>query len=99
MRQIQIISETGSELVSLSEAKSYCKIDYNNDDGLINRMIEQARVWCENYISKDIVAKQRKYFLPKTSGLFDLPFAPVNSIDAVKINGTSTTAYEIIKGE
>jgi hypothetical protein len=96
MRQIQIISETGSELVSLSEAKFYCKVDYNNDDGLITRMIEQARVWCENYISKDIMSKQRKYFLPKTNGLFDLPFAPVNTIDEVKINGTTSTAYEII---
>lgn len=96
MRQIQIISETGTELVSLSEAKSYCKVDYNNDDGLITRMIEQARVWCENYISKDIMSKQRKYFLPKTNGLFDLPFAPVNTIDEVKINGTTSTAYEII---
>jgi ethanolamine utilization protein EutA (predicted chaperonin) len=59
-------------------------------------MIEQARVWCENYISKDIVAKQRIYFVPKTNGQFDLPFAPVNSIDEVKINDVVTTDYEMV---
>jgi hypothetical protein len=96
MRQIKIISETGSELITTQEAKDYCKIDYNDDNSIVDNMIEQARVWCENYISKDIVAKQRIYFVPKTNGQFDLPFAPVNSIDEVKINDVVTTDYEMV---
>jgi hypothetical protein len=96
MRQIKIVSEIGSEIIDSSDVKLYCKIDYSNDDALITRMINQARVWCENYISKDIVSKQRIYFIPKTSGMFDLPFAPVSTIDELKIDGVISTDYEVV---
>ena len=96
LREIKIISETGSEPVSLSDAKNFLKVDYTDDDTLIGALIKQARLWCENYLSKDIVAKQRKYYVPKTNGTFDLPFAPVASIDEVKIDGSATTDYEML---
>lgn len=94
MRQMNIISEIGSEPVGLTAAKNFIKVDFSNDDDLITTMIQTARVWCENYISRDIVAKQREYYLPKTNGIFDLPFGPVASIDTLKIDGSVTTAYE-----
>ena len=56
MREIKIHSTTGSEIVSTSDFKSYAKINYSDDDSLIALIITQARIWCENYISRDIVA-------------------------------------------
>lgn len=94
MRQINILSESGGEPVGLTAVKNYIKVDFSDDDNVIESMITTARVWCENYISRDIVVKQREYYLPKTNGIFDLPFGPVASIDEVKINGSATTAYE-----
>ena len=85
MRQIKINSEIGSELLTVQNVKDYVRIDTSADDTLIGQMIIQARIWCENYISRDIVSKNRTYYLDTTNGLFDLPFAPVSSISSLTI--------------
>lgn len=95
MRQIKVNSVTGSEIVTVSDVKDYARIDTTADDTLIGNMITQARIWCENYISRDIVAKNRTYYLDSTQGIFDLPFAPVASISSVTINGEAAT-YEVL---
>jgi uncharacterized phiE125 gp8 family phage protein len=87
MRQIKINSVTGSEIVTTQDVKDYVRIDTSADDAIITRMIEQARIWCENYISRDIVAKTRTYYVDRTNGVFDIPFAPVNSITSVTVQG------------
>lgn len=93
MRQIKINSTTGSEIVTASEFKSYARINYSDDDSMIDKMLVQARIWCENYISRDIVAKNRTYYLDETQGVFDLPFGPVASISSVTIDGVANTDY------
>lgn len=95
MRQIKINSVTGSEIVSLSEFKSYARISNTLDDTLIESIIVQARIWCENYISRDIVAKNRTYYIPETNGIFDLPFGPIASITSIHIKGIAYTDYTI----
>ena len=97
MRQIKINSTLGNEILSVQEVKDYVRIDTSADDALLLGMISQARIWCENYISRDIVSKNRTYYIDITpSGLFDLPFGPITSIEEVTIEGTATTAYEIL---
>lgn len=96
MRQIKINSTTGSEIVTTSEFKTYAKIDTDADDTLIGNILVQSRIWCENFISRDIVAKNRTYWMDETNGTFDLPFAPVASITSITVNGQATTDYEII---
>lgn len=97
MRQIKINLTLGNEIVTVAEVKEYVRIDTSADDALIGQMISQARLWCENYISRDIVSKNRTYYIDITdSGLFDLPFGPVDSIDQITIDGTATTSYEIL---
>ena len=93
MRQIKINSTTGSEIVSTDDFKAYARISTTADDTLIASIIKQARIWCENYISRDIVAKNRTYYIPETNGIFDLPFGPVSSISSITIDGTATTDY------
>lgn len=95
MRQIKVNSVTGSEIVTVSDVKDYARIDTTADDTLIGNMITQARIWCENYISRDIVAKNRTYYLDSTQGIFDLPFAPVASISSVTVKGEAET-YEVL---
>ena len=50
MRQIKINSETGSEIVSLTEMKNYLRVDHAVDNKLITDMITQARQIIENYL-------------------------------------------------
>lgn len=96
MRQIKINSTTGSELLTTQNVKDYVRIDTTADDSIISAMITQARIWCENFISRDIVAKNRTYYLDETNGLFSLPFGPIASISSITIKGTATTDYEIL---
>lgn len=96
MRQITINSTTGNEIITAQDVKDFVRIDTSADDSLITLMIETARMFCENYISRDIVAKNRTYYLDKTeTGLIDLPFAPVASISSVTVNDIATT-HEVI---
>jgi len=95
MRQIKINSTTGSEIVTTSEFKDYARISTSADDTLIGNIIKQARIWCENYISRDIVAKNRTYYIDETSGIFDLPFGPIASISSVTVDGSSYTGYDM----
>ena len=92
--QIKINSTTGSELVTTSEAKDFIRVDTSADDTIISEMITEARLWIENYISKDLVAKTRTYYTPFQKERFVLPFAPVASITSVTIDGTAAT-YEV----
>jgi hypothetical protein len=91
MRQSKINSTTGSEIVSSADLKLFAKIDTTADDAIIARQITQARIWCENYISRDIVAKNRSYYLDETSGTFSIPFGPVTSITSIHADGVALT--------
>jgi len=97
MRQNKINSTTGSEIVSTSEFKAFARISTSADDTLIADIIKQSRIWCENYISRDIVAKNRTYYVPKSdTGIFDIPFGPIASISSVHINGVANTDYTML---
>ena len=96
MRQIKINSTTGNELLTAQNVKDYVRIDTSADDNIISAMITQARIWCENYISRDIVPKNRTYYIDATNGIFDLPFGPIASVEEITIDGTASTDYEIL---
>ena len=92
MHQIRIDSLDGSEIVTLQEAKDYARIDTSADDTLITSMIVSARQALETYLSRDIVAKTRSYFVPSTTdGNINLPFAPIDTITSVKFDGEDVT--------
>lgn len=95
MRQIKINSTEGSEIVLVATAKDYMRVSTSVDDNIITRMITQARIWCENYISRDIVSKNRTYYMDETNGTFDLPFGPVASISSVTSDGTAVS-YSVL---
>lgn len=96
MRQLKINSTIGNEILTTKNVKDFVRIDTSADDNLIAEMIIQARIWCENYISRDIVAKNRTYYIDYTNGVFDIPFGPVESIESLTIDGTASTNYEIL---
>ena len=93
MHDIKINSVTGSEIITTQNVKDFVRIDTSADDTIIDRMIVAARTWCENYIGKDIVAKNRTFYLEEVDDRFTLPFAPVTSISSVTSKGTAVT-YE-----
>lgn len=92
MRQININDVIGVPIISRAEAKNYIRIDATADDTLIDLMIEAAHTAAENYMSRDIIAKERTYYLDEsTTGFIDVPFGPVASVDAVTVKGVSVS--------
>lgn len=92
MRQIKINSVIGVPIISRTDAKNYIRIDVTADDTLIDLMIEAAHTAAENYMSRDIIAKERTYYLDEsTTGFIDVPFGPVASVDAVTVKGTAVS--------
>lgn len=89
MRQIKINSTTGSELVSVSVLKNYIRVDHTEDDTLLGEMITVARQYLENYLSRDIVAKTRTYYLDESDGIINIPFGPIASIESVTVDGST----------
>tara|TARA_R100001440_G_scaffold36558_4_gene55682 strand:+ start:1504 stop:2061 length:558 start_codon:yes stop_codon:yes gene_type:complete len=92
--QTKVNSVTGSELISTATAKTFLRVDTTADDTIIGKMIVTARVCLENYLSRDIVAKNRTVYVPYLGSRLNLPFAPVASISSVTVEG-STAAFEV----
>jgi len=93
----QIVSVTGSEIVSTSEAKAWALIDTSADDALIALMIKSVRESLENYISRDIVAKTRKMYVEQVIRPLALYYAPIDEITSITYGSenTVTTDYEV----
>lgn len=81
-------NEPTYEVVSLTEAKNYLKIDYTTDDDLIELMIKSIRKQVENELGGLFIVK-RSVTQKQTGGIkqIELLREPVNSI-------TSVTYYE-----
>ena len=91
--QSKVNSVTGSEIVTTAEAKNFIRVDTTADDTIIGNMISTARICIENYLGKDVVAKNRTVYVPYLNDRINLPFAPVASISSVTVDG-STATYE-----
>jgi hypothetical protein len=92
MRQIKINDVIGVPIISRADAKNYIRIDTTADDLLIDLMIEAAHTAAENYMSRDIIAKERTYYIDEsTTGFIDVPFGPVASVDAVTVKDVAVS--------
>jgi len=93
MPQIKINSTTGSEIITVADCKNFIRIDTSADDTLLGVMITAARINAENYLSRDIVAKTRTYFLEISplDLMIDVPFGPIASIQSVTGTKDNTT--------
>ena len=100
MANMIINSVTGSEIVTLQQVKDYVRIETTADDTLLATIISTAHSWCENYLSRDIIAKNRtvyyktvdhnsSYFYADQQAPIRLPFAPVASIVSVTAEGSA----------
>lgn len=88
-------SATGSEPVSVSEAKAWGLIDTDADDTIIGFMITSVRQALEQMISRDIIAKDRTYYIEYyDQANIVLPFAPINAVTSVTY-GQDDTALTV----
>lgn len=90
--QIKLGSVT-TEPITATEVKTYCKIDYSDEDTLITLLIKGVREQIEKFTGLAITSKTIEYFNEEIEEEIRLPYPSHASITEVKINGEVSTAY------
>lgn len=81
------VKTDASELaITLSDTKSFLKIDFNDDDQFITRLIKTASSQCETNINKTLVERTYVYSIyDQNKKTISLPYPPVKSISEIKV--------------
>lgn len=89
---INLKTESKELPISLEEVKNFLKVDFEDDDELIAKLIKTATNQCETYIDKTLILKTYIYSIYglKEESVF-LPYPPVISVDKVEVVKTSIT--------
>ena len=82
--------------VELAVVKNFLKVDFNDDDTLITKMIKTATTQCETFINKTLVEKTYIYSIYKleNTSIF-LPFPPIKTITSITITNKDFTTYTL----
>lgn len=84
-RLLERVSEPAAEPISLSEAKTFLRIDGTDEDSIISDMISAARMLAEELSGKCFIAQSWKLAYDRCPPVnMPLPFGPVQSITSVK---------------
>lgn len=93
-RSLQRVATTTTEPVSLSEAKSHCRVDVSTDDALISGYITTAREWCEDYLDRALLPQQLVMRLDRFPDEIELPRPP-----AIQTGTASSVAITYLANE
>lgn len=85
-----------SEPITLEQAKSWLKVEVDNDDEIIDVLITAARIACEGYTGISFVERSVTAILNNSLGNIKLPYGPINNVTSVTdIEGTDVSGYTI----
>lgn len=96
-----LIGAPATEPVSLAETKSWLREDVSDEDQLIQALIVSARMTLEAYTRRFFVTQSWRLVYdawPKsvaTASRLIIPFAPFQSVDAIRIYGADGVAKAI----
>lgn len=82
------------EPITLEEAKTFLRIDQDEENDLIGTLIRAARERLEGRLNIAMITRQMRVDLPD-GGDVALPRWPVSSVDAVTVDADPTTAFTI----
>lgn len=81
---LKIVTRASVQPVSLEEVKAHLKVDFDDDDDLIESFIEAAVEHAEDFTGRALVEQVWDYFLDEfPSGAIELPKPPLISVDGV----------------
>lgn len=88
------MSQSATEPISLSEAKSHLRVDFNDDDTYITTLISVARDYAEGFQKRSLITKTleltQDYFTNPII-LENLPCNSVTSVNYTRLDGTVGT--------
>lgn len=89
---IEVISQPTIYPVDLQDMKNYLRVDTNDDDDVIARLIRSATETCERWINKTLITKQYRYtseYLYRETILYKGPIQQVDSATLYDKDGNS----------
>ena len=100
INSVQTVSDAVVEPVSLTDAKTWMRIDYDTDDDLIGDLIASARKHIEKLTGVSFVNKllRSNFTLSGTRPevwMVDLPYSPLLCVNELKYK-TGFTTYDIL---
>ena len=82
--QHRVKTEPASEPITTAEIKNYLKVNFTNDDTLLDEMVTAARKQAETYTQRAFISQVIELFWDRFQLEMALPFPPNISIDSVK---------------
>lgn len=93
---LKVITEPTEEPISLDDVKSFLRIDYNDDDKLLEIMITAAREHAETFTRRSIAKKTYELTLNDYASRVSLPNPPTISVESV-LNDGQAIEYELVE--
>jgi uncharacterized phiE125 gp8 family phage protein len=93
MQEYILLTDSASEPVSLSEAKTHLRIDTNDYDNILTPLIKTARNLAEEYTARDFINKTWELYLDCFQNGLEIEKTKLQSITSIQYlsNGTLTT--------
>lgn len=85
MQSLRVTTQPTVEPVTLTQAKSHCRLETSSDDALMSALVTAARAWCEEHCARKFVTQTVDLTLDAfPCGSLCLPGGVVQSITHVK---------------
>lgn len=89
LRDVSVLTDPTDVVVTLAEAKNYLRVDFNDDDVLIQSIIDSAVRRLEQYGSFAMTYRELQA-IAYVDNLIELPYTPIGVISKVEyFNGNS----------
>jgi len=89
---LQIISPPAIEPISLQEAKDHLRLDFNDDDSLIESLlIPAARQFAEDYTHRALITQTLEYSLDDFTKTIKLPKPPLKYVISINYQDLTQT--------
>lgn len=100
LANIDLISRSESNFITLDFAKQYLRVDNNSDNQLITEMIKAVAETAQNYLGLKILpAVYRIIINNNQSTLIKIPLAPIKKITEVKILRGFNYEFELLNSD
>ena len=80
---MRLVRSPLAEPISLGEAKSHLRVEYDEEDSLIQGLIRAAREYCENFQRRAYVSQVWELYLDSFPAQIETPRPPLLSVEAI----------------
>jgi len=92
---LNLVTDASIEPVTLSEMKTFMKVDLTDEESLIEALIISARLSIENYCGIGLITKTYDYIFDDVADVIKIPLPPLQSVDTFVYNDEDYDETEI----